>query len=49
MGIDSTHSVKDSAAYIQSWIRALRNDISLLPVAAGKAEKAVEYILGQKE
>lgn len=47
MGIDSTHTVKDSAAYIQSWIRALRNDISLLPIAAGKAERAVQYICGE--
>ena len=46
MGIDSTHTVKDSAAYIQSWIRTLRNDISLLPIAASKAERAVQFILG---
>ena len=47
MGIDCTHTVKDSAAYIQSWIRALRNDISLLPIAASKAERAVQYICGE--
>lgn len=46
MGIDSSHSIRDSAAYIQSWIQVLRNDISLLPIAAGKAERAVQFILG---
>ena len=35
----------NSAAYIQSWLKALKGDINMVLVAAAKAEKAVEYIL----
>ena len=48
MGIDNKRTIKDSASYIKSWINALRNDVSLLPIAASKAERAVEFILGEK-
>lgn len=48
-GIESEKSFRNSAAYIQSWIRALQNDTKLIISAAGKAEKAVNYILGTAE
>ena len=43
--IDTTDIMDNSAAYIQSWLKALKGDINMVLVAAAKAEKAVEYIL----
>lgn len=43
--LETTHSFTNSAAYIQSWLQALRNDKRLIVSAAGKAEKAVDLIL----
>lgn len=48
LGIETPSSFKNSAAYIQSWIKALRNDKSLIIRASGKSEQAVEYILNQE-
>ena len=48
VGIESARSLEQNAAYISNWINALKNDFSLIAVAASKAEKAVEYILGEK-
>ena len=45
-GIDTNKSIKNSAAYLQSWIIALKNDPTMIVAAAGKAEKAFEYITG---
>lgn len=44
-GLETPHSFTNSAAYIQSWLQALRNDKRLIVSAAGKAEKAVDLIL----
>ena len=44
--IESHSSFRNSAAYIQSWLHALKNDKRLLVSATGKAEKAVNMILG---
>ncbi len=44
-GIETASSFKNSAAYVQSWLKALRNDKRLLVSASGKAEKAVSLIL----
>lgn len=43
-GIDDSHSITNSAAYIQSWLKALKNDPTMIITAAGKAEKATAYI-----
>jgi antirestriction protein ArdC len=44
-GID--HSTREqSAAYISSWIDRLQGDVSLIVSAAGKAQRAVDRILG---
>lgn len=40
-------TVENSAAYIQSWLRALRNNKSLLVSAAAQAQKAADLILGR--
>ena len=39
--------VDNVAAYIQSWIKRLRNDKKVLIEAAGKAQKATKYILNE--
>jgi antirestriction protein ArdC len=44
-GIDNS-TIDNSAAYIQSWLRALKEDKTMLVQAAGKAQKAADYILG---
>lgn len=48
-GIDCEKAFKNSVAYLQSWVRDLKNDAKAIVVAAGKAEKAVRYILGERE
>jgi len=45
-GINTSATEKNSAAYLQSWIRALKNDPRMIVTASSKAEKAVDYILG---
>lgn len=50
LGIDSAKAFNNSAAYIQSWLRALKNDTKMIVSAAAKAEKAVKFILtGEKQ
>jgi len=45
-GLESEGSFKNSAAYIQSWLKALKNDKRLIVSASAKADKAVDLILG---
>ena len=45
LGIDSSKTLKQNAAYIQNWLEALKNDTNMVVVAATRAEKAVQYIL----
>ena len=48
-GIETVKTMTNSAAYIQSWLRALKNDKKMIVYAAGKAEYAAKYILtGEK-
>lgn len=44
-GIETPKTFKNSAAYIQSWLKVLRNDNKFIISASSKAEKAVNYIL----
>lgn len=51
-GITTEESLKNSASYIQGWRDKIAADNTLIVVAAGRAQKAVEYVLGapiQKE
>lgn len=48
MGMDTDKSNRNSVAYIQSWLRALKNDKRLIVSAAGHAEKAVKLILNNE-
>lgn len=44
-GTSSESSVTNSKAYIQGWIKALKDDPKLLMQAASKAQKAVDFIM----
>ena len=46
-GLETAKSFRNSAAYIQSWLQALKNDKRFIVSAAGKAEKAVALIVGE--
>lgn len=45
IGIETRKSFRNSTAYIQSWLKVLRNDVKFIVSASSKAEKAVNYIL----
>ena len=45
LGMETGSSFRNSAAYVQSWLKALKNDKKMIVGAAGKAEKAVAMIL----
>lgn len=49
IGIETSKTFKNSAAYIQSWLRVLKNDNRFIVSASSKAEKAMKYILGVEE
>ena len=46
LGISTKATERNASAYVQGWLRALRNDRRTIVYAAGQAEKAVNYILG---
>lgn len=46
LGIDSDRAFQNSAAYIQNWLQALKNDSRMIVWASAKAEAAARYILG---
>lgn len=41
-------TIENSAAYIQGWLKALKNDKTLLIQAGGAAQKAADFILNRK-
>lgn len=45
IGIETEESFQNSSAYIQSWIRVLKEDPRFIVSVSGKAEKAARYIL----
>ena len=47
IGIETTKSFRNSAAYIQNWLSVLKNDVKFIVSASSKAEKAVKYILNE--
>lgn len=49
LGIETKKSFRNSSAYIQSWLRVLKNDVKFIVSASSKAEKAVNYILNIAE
>ena len=49
MGVDTNKAFKNSVAYLQGWIKALKNDPKAIVWAASRAEKAARYILGENK
>lgn len=47
-GIDND-TISNSASYIHSWLRSLKEDSRLVVQAAAQAQKAADYILGEEE
>ena len=47
MGLETATSLRNNAAYIQNWLKVLKEDKRFIVSAAGKAEKAVNLILNQ--
>lgn len=45
-GIDATSELNNSASYVAGWLKALKEDTSLIVSACAKAQKASDYILG---
>ena len=46
VGLETASSFRNSAAYIQNWLTVLKGDKRFIVSASGKAEKAVNLILG---
>lgn len=49
VGIDCEKAFKNSVAYIQGWLKKLKNDNRMIVWAASRAEKAAKYILGEPD
>ena len=47
VGLETSTSFRNNAAYIQNWLSVLKDDKRFIVSAAGKAEKAVNLILNQ--
>lgn len=47
-GIETSSSFNNSAAYIQGWSKALKDNVKMIVEASSKAGKAVDYILQNK-
>ena len=47
VGMETSTSLRNNAAYIQNWLKVLKNDKKFIVSAAGRAEKAVNLILNQ--
>ena len=37
-------TIDNSASYIQSWLRVLKDNVKMIVIAAGQSQKAVDYI-----
>lgn len=48
LGLETKKTLRNSAAYIQSWIKVFKNDPRFVVSAAGKAEKAVKFIMNEE-
>lgn len=46
-GVETAGTLRNSAAYVANWIKAIRGDNRLVVSAAGRAEKAVALITGE--
>lgn len=46
-GVSIEKAFKNSVAYIQGWLKSLKNDPKMILWAAGRAEKAAKYIMNE--
>ena len=46
LGIENDAAHKNSLAYLQGWLQALKNDVTMIVSACAKAQKASDLILG---
>ena len=49
LGLENESTFRNSTAYIQNWLKALKNDKKMIVTASSKAEKALKLIFGIKE
>ena len=49
VGLETTNSLRNNTAYIQNWLTVLKGDKRFIVGASGKAEKAVNLILGSAD
>ena len=49
LGIENHSTFRNSAGYIQNWLKALKNDKKMIITASARAEKAIKLILNIKE
>lgn len=47
LGIETPQTFKNSTAYIQNWLKVLKNDNKFIVSASSKAEKAVNFMLAE--
>ena len=47
LGIETVKTFRNTTAYIQSWLNVLKNDNKFIVSASSKAEKAVNFIIGE--
>ena len=47
--VDTARAFRNSVAYLQSWAANLKRDPKAIVTAAGKAERAARFILGERE
>ena len=47
-GVSNENTEKNSAAYLQGWIKKFKSDKQMLYKAASQAQKAVDYMLGSE-
>ncbi len=45
-GIENETTTNNSVAYLMSWLRSFKNDPKMIVTAAGRAQKAADFILG---
>lgn len=45
IGINTEFTDSNSTAYVQGWLKALKNDVKMVVSASGKAEKSCDFIL----
>ena len=49
LNLETPSTFTNSVAYIQSWVKVLRNDNKMIVQASSKAEKAVRFIINGRD